>query len=377
MSWARSTMRPSTAQTWLFAFSIRGASGKVVAQTSPSLHLAGAHDDMGEARPRVVELQRLLADLGPLLDGAGQHVLDQRCPAGETVVQGADGDPGFAGDLLQPRVEPLLAEHFARGRPGHRTPFRRGGVPGRARLPQWRAHQVRCGRTDCGRLAGQGNHRRPRRHQRHADLVAGLGRVEVAVINGFLGAAAIRPVAAIDVASMRTALEGMVLAPLSAAASGHDRTRGRRAALRFRASAKNPVPPLAGEPAQLRVQPQPRTGRQGDLRRRAHHRRPHPPERRRACVQRRCRRAARFRAAPADRLWSRYTERSEPEQTAGSLAAQALGVAPGDQPFCSAAGSGCSSRHCWPDSAQAASACIWMSVSALSRLMAVLPPQPT
>src|SRR5256885_502184 len=49
----------------------------------------------------------------------------------------------------------------------------------------------------------------------HAGLVAEIGTVDVAVINGYVDQGLIRAVRDIDVDSMRATLEGAVLAPLS------------------------------------------------------------------------------------------------------------------------------------------------------------------
>jgi NAD(P)-dependent dehydrogenase (short-subunit alcohol dehydrogenase family) len=83
----------------------------------------------------------------------------------------------------------------------------------------------------------------------HDDLIARIGPVDVALINGFLDEASIRPVGDIDVDSMRAALEGVVLAPLSLTRLllPGMLERGDGALLYgLGASARNPLPPLAG-----------------------------------------------------------------------------------------------------------------------------------
>jgi short-subunit dehydrogenase len=83
----------------------------------------------------------------------------------------------------------------------------------------------------------------------HADLVQQIGPVDVAVINGFLDSNSIRHVKDIDVASMRAALEGTTLAPLSLTLLllPHMLAQNNGAILYgFGASARNPLPPLGG-----------------------------------------------------------------------------------------------------------------------------------
>ena len=50
------------------------------------------------------------------MDGVGQDRVQQLDPAGEAPVQGADADSGPAGDLLQRRLQAVVAEHL----PGRR-----------------------------------------------------------------------------------------------------------------------------------------------------------------------------------------------------------------------------------------------------------------
>jgi hypothetical protein len=49
------------------------------------------------------------------VDGVGQDRVQQLHPAGEPTVQGADADPGPAGDLLQRRLQAVVAEHLPGG----------------------------------------------------------------------------------------------------------------------------------------------------------------------------------------------------------------------------------------------------------------------
>lgn len=83
----------------------------------------------------------------------------------------------------------------------------------------------------------------------HAGLVRQIGPVDVAIINGYLDSHAIRQVTDIDVESMRAALEGTTLAPLSLTRLllPHMLEQGNGAVIYgFGASARNPLPPLAG-----------------------------------------------------------------------------------------------------------------------------------
>ncbi|KAA9157612.1 SDR family NAD(P)-dependent oxidoreductase [Amycolatopsis acidicola] len=170
----------------------------------------------------------------------------------------------------------------------------------------------------------------------HADLVAGLGHVDVAVINGFLDMSAIRPALDIDVDTMRTALEGAVLAPLSLTRlllpGMLDRGDG-GLLYGFGASAKNPLPALAGAGTA-----------QASLRNYAFNLNLALADKgiyvgalTIGALIRESDAEALFDADPAarrgfepemaepadlaDRLWRMYTERATPEETVGSLAA--------------------------------------------------------
>ena len=83
----------------------------------------------------------------------------------------------------------------------------------------------------------------------HEDLVAELGPVDVALMNGFFDQEHIRAADDIDVASMRAAVERLVLAPLSLTRLllPHMLREGHGAILYgLGASARIPMPPLGG-----------------------------------------------------------------------------------------------------------------------------------
>jgi short-subunit dehydrogenase len=86
----------------------------------------------------------------------------------------------------------------------------------------------------------------------HEGVVAAIterfGTIDVAVINGFLDISAMRPVLDIDVESMQTVLEAVLLAPLSLTRlvlPGMIDRRDGGLLFGFGASAKNPIPMLA------------------------------------------------------------------------------------------------------------------------------------
>jgi len=83
----------------------------------------------------------------------------------------------------------------------------------------------------------------------HAALVADLGPVDLAVINGFVDQQSIRPVRDIDVDSMAAVFDGAVLGPLSLTRLLLPGMLARGAGAivyGLGASARNPLPPLAG-----------------------------------------------------------------------------------------------------------------------------------
>ena len=49
------------------------------------------------------------------VDGVGQDRVQQFHPAGEATVEGGDADPGAAGDLLQRRLQAVVAKHLPGG----------------------------------------------------------------------------------------------------------------------------------------------------------------------------------------------------------------------------------------------------------------------
>src|SRR6266540_2806594 len=86
---------------------------RVVEAAVGGLQPAGLFQVGGEAVPGVVGGHGLLCRVDVGLDGIGQHRVQQLHAAGEATVQGPDADPGAAGDLLQRRLQAVVAEHLA------------------------------------------------------------------------------------------------------------------------------------------------------------------------------------------------------------------------------------------------------------------------
>ena len=82
---------------------------------SSAITRARVGHELDEALPRVLDLERLARRLGePLEAGIGER-LEQVLLGREVAVDGADADPGVAGDLVDLGVEPAAANCRARG----------------------------------------------------------------------------------------------------------------------------------------------------------------------------------------------------------------------------------------------------------------------